>query len=89
MAKQETSTGHLGGERREKGIEKNGEKKLANEQSRKESTLPTAPFYMFYILGKMFLGKWFHISTMPFGDECLAPHSSCFQRKWNINFTRR
>lgn len=42
-------------------MEWHGQEELANEQCREDPTLPTAIFYIFYILGKRSLGKWFYI----------------------------
>ena len=54
------------------------EKGSENEQSRKDSPLPTATFY--FIFGARC--PWESGSMTPIGDKCLYPpvHSSCFCR---------
>lgn len=47
---------------KKRGMERPSEKELANEQSWKDFSLPMATFYIFYILGKMALRKWFQNS---------------------------
>lgn len=62
----------VGGQWKKRGTERPGEKELASKQSWKDFTLPTATSYIFYILGKMSLGKWFCDSYWgSIGDECL------------------
>lgn len=76
---QEAVSGRLGGQQREREMEKPGGKELANEQSGKDFTLPTASFYIFYILGKISLRQWFYNSY--WGWMLTLPSSSGFHKR--------
>lgn len=63
------------------------ETELANEKSRKDSTLPTATFYIFYILGKMSsrkLAPQFLLVMNVYSPPLPIPHVSIEERGYQL-----